>query len=242
MNVHPLGAVLADVAEGVFPPADGATEVLSSPPGRCDAVVAFTAHHLVAADVSEDEVAGALGDEEIGAPMRASFLCWLADRVGTSAGSLDVLLCARHIPGLAGTQLVPRDDLMGHPRVARARDYREITALYSDLDERAVVILGRGLAGRLEVSIEVAEGHRGGGLARALLMSVRAGLPDDEGLFASVAPGNSASLRAFLAAGFQPVGAEVLFRHGVRDVAPSTTSARRPVDGSATSDQAGVSR
>jgi RimJ/RimL family protein N-acetyltransferase len=30
-------------------------------------------------------------------------------------------------------------------------------------------------------------------------------------VFAQVAPGNAASLRAFLAAGFRPIGSEVLF-------------------------------
>jgi hypothetical protein len=35
--------------------------------------------------------------------------------------------------------------------------------------------------------------------------------PRGEPLFAQVAPGNAASLRAFLAAGYRPVGAEVLF-------------------------------
>ena len=34
---------------------------------------------------------------------------------------------------------------------------------------------------------------------------------DGDVVFAQVAPGNAASLRAFLAAGFSPIGSEVLF-------------------------------
>jgi len=40
------------------------------------------------------------------------------------------------------------------------------------------------------------------------------GRSSGEPLFAQVAPGNAASLRAFLAAGFVPIGAEVLFPRG----------------------------
>jgi hypothetical protein len=36
-------------------------------------------------------------------------------------------------------------------------------------------------------------------------------MPEDAALWAQVAPANVASLRAFLAAGWRPVGAEVLF-------------------------------
>lgn len=47
-------------------------------------------------------------------------------------------------------------------------------------------------------------------LAAAALGLVPAGAP----LFAQVAPGNSSSLRAVLAAGYQPIGSEVLFTPG----------------------------
>jgi hypothetical protein len=38
-------------------------------------------------------------------------------------------------------------------------------------------------------------------------------IPDGEQLFVQVAPGNVPSLRAVLAAGFTPIGAEVLLLH-----------------------------
>jgi L-amino acid N-acyltransferase YncA len=74
-----------------------------------------------------------------------------------------------------------------------------------------VVIVGRGLAGRLEVSIEIQPEHRGKRLGRAMANAARALVPPDEPLFAQVSPGNVASLRAFMAAGFRPICAEVLF-------------------------------
>lgn len=71
--------------------------------------------------------------------------------------------------------------------------------------------LGRGLAGRMEISLEVDPAHRGQGLGRRAIASASALAPPDEPLFAQVSPGNVASLRSFLAAGFRPIGAEVLF-------------------------------
>ena len=44
-----------------------------------------------------------------------------------------------------------------------------------------------------------------------LAAAARGLVPAGEHLFAQVAPGNVASLRAFLAAGYRPIGAEVLF-------------------------------
>jgi L-amino acid N-acyltransferase YncA len=75
----------------------------------------------------------------------------------------------------------------------------------------AVVVLGRGLAGRREVSLEIDEAARRRGLGRRLLLGARSLIPEGDVVFAQVAPGNAASLRAFLAAGFRPIGSEVLF-------------------------------
>lgn len=73
------------------------------------------------------------------------------------------------------------------------------------------MIVGRGLAGRYEVSIEVEPERQGEGLGRSLAQAAPALIPSESPLFAQVAPGNAASLRAFLNAGYRPVGAEVLF-------------------------------
>jgi RimJ/RimL family protein N-acetyltransferase len=76
---------------------------------------------------------------------------------------------------------------------------------------RALVILGRGLAGRLEVAFEVDAAHRGNGLATAALLDARRAVRPAGLLFAQTAPANVPSLRALLAAGFAPIGSEALF-------------------------------
>src|SRR5207245_372679 len=74
-----------------------------------------------------------------------------------------------------------------------------------------VLVLGRGLTNRWEMAYEVDEAARGRGLGRALATAARTLLPPGTPIWAQVAPGNAASLRATLAAGYTPVGAEVLF-------------------------------
>jgi L-amino acid N-acyltransferase YncA len=98
-----------------------------------------------------------------------------------------------------------------HARVSRAERYREQVAAYTTANGEAVVALGRGLAGRREVSLEIDEAARGRGLGRRLLLGARSLIPEGDVVFAQVAPGNAASLRAFLGAGFRPIGSEVLF-------------------------------
>ena len=76
-------------------------------------------------------------------------------------------------------------------------------------DERGLVTIGRGLADRIELSVELT-GQRRRGDGRALIAGGLAALPAGTPVFAQVSPGNAASLRAFLAAGFVPIGSEVL--------------------------------
>lgn len=94
----------------------------------------------------------------------------------------------------------------------RARRYRdEVRAYAVDGPAEAMVLVGRGFAERWETAFEVAPADRGRGLGRALAAAARHLVPDGEPVWAQVSPGNAASLRAVLAAGFLPVGAEVLF-------------------------------
>ena len=65
--------------------------------------------------------------------------------------------------------------------------------------------------GRWEVAVEVEPAARGRGLGTALAAAAPALLPEPAALWAQVAPANTASLRAFLATGWRPVAAEVLF-------------------------------
>lgn len=201
----PLLDLLLATADGRFPAPDGAVGVVASPPGRTDAILAFTACNIVAADVDRDDVLAQIAPDDLGAPLSPPFLLWLAGRLGAEPGALDVALVADPLRGTA--QLEERDDLDAHPRVVRARRYRDDVAVFSRDD--GIVTLGRGLACRLEVSVEVEPGARGSGLGRSLALAARYLV--DEPVFAQVSPGNSASLRAFLAAGYRPIGSEVLF-------------------------------
>lgn len=70
------------------------------------------------------------------------------------------------------------------------------------------------LALRTEVSFEVDLGARGTGRATASLHAARTLVAAGQPLFSQTAPGNAASLRALLAAGFRPIGSEVLFFDG----------------------------
>jgi RimJ/RimL family protein N-acetyltransferase len=97
---------------------------------------------------------------------------------------------------------------LDHPRVRRARRYRPRLRIW--IAGHGVLVLGRGLAGRWEAAVEVAPGHRERGLGRALAGAARHLVPDGRPVWAQVSPGNAASVRAFLAAGYRPVGAEAL--------------------------------
>jgi hypothetical protein len=206
---HRLADLLEAAARGAYPAPDGRVEVLPSPPGFADAVVALTAHTIVAADLDPEAVAAQLPADNLSAPLQPPFLGWLSEQLRTEAGSLDVLLVA----GPAGTpelELVAVGDA-DHPRLVRARRYRSEVLVYEPENGGALLIIGRGLAGRYEVSIEVEADRKGKGLGRSLAQAAPALVPPGHSLFAQVAPGNAASLRAFLAAGYRPLGAEVLF-------------------------------
>src|SRR6185437_3781298 len=95
-----------------------------------------------------------------------------------------------------------------HPRLARAHRYRdEVRAWQAD---GGIVMLGRGVGGRWEVAVEVDQDRQGRGLGRRLALAARHLVPGGAPLWAQIAPGNVASMRAFLAAGYEPAGAEAL--------------------------------
>ncbi len=208
---HPLVALLRQVASGVFPPPDGLVEVLPQPPGPVDAVLAFTAHHVVAAAVDPDWARSQLPEGDFIAPMSPRFLSALSERLGSRPGSLDAVLCATGEPGEPGVSLLELPEDIDHPRVQRARRYRTDIRVYGTLDRRGLLVIGRGLAGRWEAAFEVEAADRNQGLGRALVAAARRLVPAGEPLFMQTAPGNAASLRAILAGGFRPIGGEVLF-------------------------------
>jgi GNAT superfamily N-acetyltransferase len=201
-----LLAFLQSAAMGRFPPQDNLTTVMDAPAGATAAILSFPSHHVVAAGVPEDEVHEQLRADDLNGPMRPAFVAWLAERLGVAAGSVDVVLA--NAGGVAAGQLTETQDTI-HPRITRARTHRTEVRVFEDA--RGLVTLGRGLAGRLELSFEVHPHERERGAARALLSAALATARPAEPVFAQSAAANAASLRALLAAGFKPIGAEVLF-------------------------------
>ena len=202
---HPLGVALAAAIEGRFPPVDGSARVV--PPdadGTC-AVVCFTGHAFVLTDRPVDEVL-AFAPDGYGAAMHPALLVALAapDR---EIGSTDVVLVRRGLGG--GGPLVDRADLADHPRVRRALEHRHDVRVLGD--DRGLVTIGRGLVGRTELSVELLDGvDHARGAGRALIDAALRAVPAGEPVWAQVAAGNAASLRAFLACGFTPVCSEAL--------------------------------
>jgi GNAT superfamily N-acetyltransferase len=202
-----LMRILTEAAAGRFPPADGGVTVLPQPSERDAGVIGFTAHAVIFTDADPDWVVSQLPPGDLAGPLSAPFLATLAAATNRRAGSIDLLSVAESLPGPPPIELVPEPESM-HARVQRALNYRDKLAVWRA--DGGVVLLGRGVAGRLETAIEVDEHRRGQGLGRQLARAARHLAPEGTDLWAQVAPGNAASVRAFLAAGFVPVGAEIL--------------------------------
>ncbi|WP_328721933.1 hypothetical protein OHT52_22185 [Streptomyces sp. NBC_00247] len=206
---HPLLGLFLDAAEGHFPPVDGSVTVLPPLPGGLECSVAFTGHAVVATALPADEVLGA-GPDGFGASLAPDFLRLLGGPHGT-VGVTDATLTARGTGG--PPRLVPLDGHDEHPRVRHARRLRRNVRVYGD--ERGMITLAEGLAGRPELSIELHDpGARAPGRGRGLLADALTLVPSGSPVFAAVAPGNARSLRGFLAAGFVPVGSEVIVEPG----------------------------
>jgi hypothetical protein len=209
-NPHPLAARFHDAAHGVFPPADGIVEVVPSPGPPCDAIVGFTGHFVIAGDLDAREVARRMPPDDFSVPFSPGSLQWLASELGLEPATYDALLVTIG-DGEGAPAWLRRADDLEHPRVDRASRYRVIDSVWTADDGAGLLIVGRGLCGRWELGYEVAEGDRGAGLGRRLVAAARGIVPAGEPLWAQVAPGNAASMRSTLAAGFVPVAAEVLF-------------------------------
>lgn len=200
--------ILERAARGSYPAADGRIEVLPAPPGPAMAILGFTAHHVIASAAPEEWVRAELAEGDLSAPLKPRFVSRLAEKLGRHDDSLDLLLVAE---GLPGPVTLRETDAESHPRVVRALRHRVDVRAFTDAVEQVVVVLGRGLALRHEVAVEVSDSARSRGLARDALLEARRIVGPSGLLFAQAAPANAASVRCLLAAGFAPIGAEVLF-------------------------------
>jgi GNAT superfamily N-acetyltransferase len=209
-----LAALLESAAAGKFPPADGGVEILSQPSERDAGVFALTAFAVVFADADPGWIAGQLPADDLGAPLSAKFLYALGERLDRETGSVDVLTCASPLPGAPPRELMlaeidpAQPGAAQHTRIARALLHRDDVRAWQTAG--GVIVLGRGVAGRWETAVEVDPQHRGAGLGGQLASAARHLVPEGETVWAQIAPGNAASVRAFLRAGFRPIGAEVL--------------------------------
>ncbi|MDF5755755.1 GNAT family N-acetyltransferase [Spongiactinospora sp. TRM90649] len=188
-----------------MPEPSGRTVVVPQPSPRDFGVIAFTGRNLVFADIDPAWIHGLLPPDDVSAPLSPPFLHALGNKTGREIGTVDLLALAPPLPGpppIPLTEVTPT----GHPRVARALRHRDDVRVWTCPE--GVVLTGRGVAGRWEVAVEVDEAHRGHGVGRTLARAARHLVPGP--LWAQIAPGNAASVRAFLAADFIPVGAEVL--------------------------------
>jgi GNAT superfamily N-acetyltransferase len=181
--------------------------ILQQPSPRDAGVLGFTAHAVIFIDADPAWVASLLPPGDLSGPLTPAFLQALSARTGRRAQSADLLAAAAPLPGPPPLDLTPAADL-AHPRIARARRYRDDVRAWET--DGGVVLIGRGVASRWETAVEVDPEHQGRGLGRRLARAARHLVPGGAPLWAQVAPGNAASVRAFLAAGFAPVGAETL--------------------------------
>jgi RimJ/RimL family protein N-acetyltransferase len=90
---------------------------------------------------------------------------------------------------------------------------------YPDPGRSALAIISEGIAGLAELSFELEPGHRGQGGGAKLVRDALSLIPAGQLALAAVAPGNAASLRALLSAGFAPLGSLQLFRRAGHDPA-----------------------
>ncbi|MFI5802078.1 GNAT family N-acetyltransferase [Streptomyces sp. NPDC051561] len=208
-----LAGFLDAAARGVFPPPDGGVTVVPQPEERVAGVLSFTAHSVIFTDEDPEWVRAELAAtpcDPLAASMNPLFLVRLAERTGRRMNdTIDLLTVAEALPGRpdAGLGLEEIGD-PSHPRVVRARRFRDGVRVWTS-PLGGVLILGRGVAGRWEVAIEVDEGARGRGVGRQLAVAARQLVPGSV-VWSEQPPGNARSVRTFQGAGYRAVGAEVL--------------------------------
>ena len=216
---HPVARLIAAAAAGRFPDPDGGWRRV--PPWRpgLEAILAFTGHAVFALrpDIP-DRLLVSLGADGFGGAHDPRLITTLAGADGW-IDSLDMLM-ATPGTGRAGIapRLIDRPDLATHPRARFAAGIRDHPRLmgYPDPHRSALAVVSRGIAGLTEVSFELEPSHRGAGGGAELVRDALSAIPAGQLAVAAVAPGNAASVRALLSAGFVPLGSLQLFRRADR--------------------------
>ncbi|HCT77579.1 MAG TPA: GNAT family N-acetyltransferase [Micromonosporaceae bacterium] len=179
-------------------------------------MLAFPGHSVIVTDLAPEWVARLLPEEDLSAPLNPPFLRAVELEKCLRVNNVDIVMLGQRLTGSPEVVLSvaarsapgPKREDLNHPRVLRAKRYRQEVTVYQA--EGGILIIGRGVGGRWEAAVEVDEQARGKGLGRALALAARHLIPAERPIWAQIAPGNASSVRAFLAAGFVPVGAEAL--------------------------------
>ncbi len=200
--MHRLAELLAAATSARFPPIDGEVEFVPPDDAGTCAAVEFTGH-AIALTVRDPATLLAQGADGFGGMSHPAVVAAMAGD-DYHVGTHDAFLLSF---GTGQPMLDERDDLDEHPRVQRARHHRREVRVLGD--DAGLVTLGRGLVDRIELSIErFADAPPGTGTH--LIAGGLGAVPEGQPVWAQVAPGNAASLRAFLRAGFTPIGSEIL--------------------------------
>jgi GNAT superfamily N-acetyltransferase len=205
LSVTTLADILTAASRGHMPRPGAGPTIVPQPSLRDAGVIAFTGHSVIFADLDEGWFRSRLSKDDLSAPLNPPFLSALEERMNRRVNNIDMLALAspcRGRPPIPLTEVMTAD----HPRIERARRYRDDIRVWTC--PGGILIIGRGVAGRWEVAIEVDPAHQGRGMGRTLARASRH--LSAHPLWAQIAPGNAASVRSFLAAGYVPMGAEAL--------------------------------
>jgi GNAT superfamily N-acetyltransferase len=208
-----LLTLLHNAARGTFPPGDFTTTHLPSPASPTDAVLAFFGHHVIASDVPSAFVRE-WTDRDPFALSDVRFLAALANELNTTPGIYDAVYAALGEGATVADVGLRETNDRTHPRVVRALNYRDPSTLrvFVDASEQGLLLMGRGLAGRMEAAFEVDPPARGKGLGRLLIAAARQLGPLSEPVFLQVSPGTVWSMKAVASdPAWKPVGAEILY-------------------------------
>jgi hypothetical protein len=123
--VHALARVIEEAERGRFPRPDGRWSRAPLWRPGLEAVVAFTAHAVfcLGNDITDDRLRQ-LGANGYGGAHDPRLITAIAGPAGY-IGSLDLLFVARGRGNARGGTLVPRPDLLNHPRVKYAESFKD---------------------------------------------------------------------------------------------------------------------
>lgn len=213
---HRLKNVFDQVALGAFPAADGSIELLGPLDGPCDSITVFAGHVLIAADVSEQWVRDNTPrrwDPEVAdlsdAITRLVFAT--AQQIGAVAAAPSTLCVASHQAGIVHGDLTPG----GTPNRDWATYRTGIENYhYTSITGNGTIAIGNGPAGRQDLYVEVDHTSTSAPTrtSRELLRTAKTLVRPGTGLFGSAQLHDIRVLRSVIAAGFEPVALEILFR------------------------------